>query len=77
MQKHLVLTPRKVIEQARLGEAVGLEVVPCLVSEVTLIKVDVKDTDDGTCLVLLVCNFFVNPDYLEVIKHALGQHKTN
>lgn len=77
MQKHLVPTLRKVIEQTGLGKTVGLKVVPCLVPEVALIKVDVKDADDGSSLVLFVSNFFVNLDDLEVIKHALGQHKTD
>ena len=77
MEQHLVLALREVVEQARLSEAVGLQVVPNLVAKVALVKIDVKDADHCACLVLLVSNFFVNPCDLEVIKYAARQHKTN
>lgn len=40
MQQHLVLTLRKVVEQTRLGEAIGLKVVPHLIAQVALAKVN-------------------------------------
>ena len=60
MQQHLVLTLGEVVEQTRLCKAVGLEVVPRHISQVTFVKVDVQDTDDGTRLVFLVSYLFVN-----------------
>ena len=77
MQQNFVLTLRKVIEQARLREAVGLQVMPDLVTQVALVKVDMEDADDGAGLVLLVGNFFVDLADLEVIKDAIGQHVTD
>lgn len=77
MQQDFMLTLREVIEQARLSEAVGLQVMPGLVTQVALVKVDVEDTDDGAGLVFLVGNFFVNLGDLEVIKDAIGQHVTD
>lgn len=77
MQQDFMLTLREVIEQARLSEAVGLQVMPGLVTQVALVKVDVEDTDDGAGLVFLVGNFFVDFGDLEVIKDAIGQHVTD
>lgn len=77
VEQDFVLTLRKVIEQTRLGEAIGLHIMPDLVTQVTLVKVDVQDADDGACLVLLFGNFFVDLGDLEVIKDALGQHVTD
>ena len=77
MQQHLVLTLGEVVEQTGLSEAVRLKVVPRHIAKVTLIKVDVKDTDNSTRLVLLVCHLFVNLCNLEVIKNAVGKHEAN
>ena len=77
MEQHLVLALGKVVEQAGLSEAVGLEVVPNLVTKVALVKIDVKDADYCACLVLLVSNLFVNLGDLEVIQNAIGKHVTN
>ena len=77
MQQNFMLALWEVIEQARLRETVGLKVMPDLVTQVALVKVDVKNTDDGACFVLLVSNFFVDLSDLEVIKDAIGQHVTD
>ena len=77
MQQHLVLTLGEVVEQTGLSEAVRLKVVPRHIAKVTLIKVDVKNTDDGARLVLLVCHFLVNLCNLEVIKNAVGKHEAH
>ena len=77
MQQSLMLTQGKVIEQTRLCKAVGLQVMPGSTAQVALVKIDVKNADDGVCLILLVCNLFVNFGNLEVIKHASGQHVTD
>ena len=70
MQQHLVLTLGEVVEQAGLCEAVGLKVVPGHIAKVTLIKVDVQDTDNSARLVLLVSNLFFYLRNLEVVKDA-------
>lgn len=77
MEKHLVLALGEVIEQAGLRETVWLKVVPYLVTKVTLVKIDVKDSDDRARLVLLVSNLFVYLGDLEVIQNAIGKHVTD
>ena len=47
MKQDFVLTLGEVIEQARLGETVGLEVMPYLVAKVALVKVYMKDAYSG------------------------------
>lgn len=77
MEKYLVLALGEVIEQARLRETVWLKVVPYLVAKVTLVEIDVKDSDDRARLVLLVSNLFVYLGDLEVIQNAIGKHVTD
>lgn len=74
MEKYLVLALGEVIEQAGLRETVWLKVVPYLVAKVTLVEIDVKDSDDRARLVLLVSNLFVYLGDLEVIQNAIGKH---
>ena len=68
MQQHLVLTLGEVVEQTGLCEAVGLKVVPGHLTQVTLVKVDVQDTDNSARLVLLVSNLFFYLRDLEIVK---------
>ena len=75
MQQHLLLTLGEVVEQTGLSEAVGLKVVPRHIAKVTLIKVDVQNTDNGTRLVFLVSNIFFYLRDLEVVKDAVRQHE--
>ena len=75
MQQHLVLTLGEVVEQTGLSEAVRLKVVPRHIAKVTLIKVDVQNTDNGTRLVFLVSNIFFYLRDLEVVKDAVRQHE--
>lgn len=77
MQKHLVPTLGKVVEQTRLRETVGLKIVPRHITQVTLVKIDMQETDDGTRLVLLVSNFFFYFCDLEVIKDTIGKHEAH
>lgn len=77
MEKHLVLALGEVIEQAGLRETVWLKVVPYLVAKVTLVKIDVKDSDGRARLVLLVSNLYVYLGDLEVIQNAIGKHVTD
>lgn len=77
MEKYLVLTLGKVVEQAGLRETVWLKIVPHLVAKVTLVEIDVKDSDDRACLVLIVSNLFVYLGDLEVIQNAIGKHVTD
>lgn len=77
MEKYLVLALGEVIEQAGLRETVWLKVVPYLVAKVTLVEIDVKDSDDRARLVLLVGNLFVYLGDLEVIQNAIGKHVTD
>ena len=77
MEKHLVLALGEVIEQAGLREPVWLKVVPYLVAKVTLVEIDVKNSDDRARLVLLVSNLFVYLGDLEVIQNAIGKHVTD
>lgn len=77
MEKYLVLALGEVIEQAGLRETVWLKVVPYLVAKVTLVEIDVKDSDDRARLVLLVSNIFVYLGDLEVIQNAIGKHVTD
>lgn len=77
MEKYLVLALGEVIEQAGLRETVWLKVVPYLVAKVTLVEIDVKDSDDRARLVLLVSNLFVYIGDLEVIQNAIGKHVTD
>ena len=77
MEKHLVLALGEVIEQAGLRETVWLKVVPHLVTKVALVEIDVEDSDDRACFVLLVSNLFVDLGDLEVIQNAIGKHVTD
>lgn len=77
MEKYLVLALGEVIEQAGLRETVWLKVVPYLVAKVTLVEIDVKDSDDRARLVLLVGNLFVYLGDLKVIQNAIGKHVTD
>ena len=77
MQQHLVLSLGKVVEQASFSKAVGMQVVPFHITKVTLVKVDMEDTDDRARLVHLVCHFFVDLGNLEVIKNAVGKHEAH
>ena len=77
MEKYLVLALGEVIEQAGLRETVWLKVVPYLVAKVTLVEIDVKDSNDRARLVLLVSNLFVYLGDLEVIQNAIGKHVTD
>ena len=52
-----------------------LKVVPRHIAKVTLIKVDVQNTDNGTRLVFLVSNIFFYLRDLEVVKDAVRQHE--
>ena len=74
MQQDFVLALRKVIEQTGLSETIGLQIMPDFVTQVTLVKIDVKNADDCASLVLLVSNFLVDAGDLKVIKDALGEH---
>ena len=77
MQKNLVLTLREVVEQTGLCETIGLKVVPGHLAQITLVQIDMKNTDDGASLVLLACHFFVNLGNLKVVKDALRKHKAD
>lgn len=77
MEKHLVLALGEVIEQVGLCETIWLKVVPHLVSKVALVEIDVEDSDDRACFVLLVSNLFVDLGDFEVIQNAIGKHVTD
>ena len=72
MQQHLVLALWKVVELTSFRKAIGLQIMPYLLAQISLVKINVKDADDGTGFILLVSHFFFDFFNLEVIQNAGG-----
>ena len=68
MQGYLQLTERKVVDDPRLCETVGLQVMPLLITKVTLVKIDMKNDNLCICFIILTCMLLFRVGYLKVVQ---------
>jgi hypothetical protein len=73
MEDDLAVANRKVVDLAGLGETVGLKIVPFLLTQVTLVKIDVNHSYLGTCLVLDAGMLLLDIGHFKQIKNAFGR----
>jgi len=76
MKDDLAVANRKVIDLAGLGETIGLKVLPFLLAQITLVKINVNYSYLGTCLVHVAGMLFLNMGYFKQIKDAFGKNYT-
>src|SRR5574344_1172642 len=76
MEDNLAVTNGEVINIARLGETVGLKVMPSLPTQITLIKIYVNDTNLQACLGQCAGMFFFDVGYFKQVENALGENHT-
>src|SRR5574344_1703454 len=76
MEDNLAVTNGEVINIARLGETVGLKVMPTLPPQITLIKIYVNDTNLQACLGQCAGMFFFDVAYFKQVENALGENHT-
>ena len=62
------------MDNPRLRETVRLQIVPLLVSQVTLVHVNVKKDYLRLRLIILAGMFLLDVGYLKVLQHVLGEH---
>lgn len=77
MKSDLMLADRKVIENTRLGETIGFQVVPTSLAKITFVKIDVENTNFSTCLIVFTSTLFFYIGYFKGVKHPVGKHITN
>ena len=76
MQNHLAVTDREVTDLTALGEAIRLQVMPGLTTEIPLIKVNVEDYLLVTSFQYLASMLFLNICHIEEVQHAFWQEIT-
>ena len=74
MENYLVLPHWEVVEFTCLCKTVGLEIMPYFVTQVSFIKIDVKNTNLCARLVLNTEVFLFYTINLKAIEDTLGEH---
>ena len=77
MKNDLVLAKREIVELAGLRKTIRLEIMPYGITQVTLIKIDMKNANLCTRLVLNTEIFLLYTLNLEAVKNSLRQHIAN
>ena len=74
VQDYLVVTDGEIIDTMRFRKTIGTKVVPFLVTEVTLVKVDVDDATFHTCFLYDACMLLDNVADFKHLKDIFGEN---
>lgn len=74
MQDYLAVTDGEIIDTMRFRKAIGTEIMPFLVTKVTLIKMNMYDATFQACFLYDACMFFIDVADFKHFKDVFGEY---